>query len=202
MIIVTDIVQGSPEWFSAKIGKLSASNASKIITTDGKPSKQREGYLYELAAEIITGKSENGYTNGAMANGIERESESRDYYSFVHGVEVQQVGLIYKDEGKRLLCSPDGIVNNEYGVELKNPLGKTQVKYLLDGDVPTEYFAQIQFSLFVTGFKFWDFCSYVPNMDALILRVEPDKTFQTALKGEVERFINDLDTVVKKLKKG
>lgn len=201
MIILSDIQQGTEEWFAAKLGKPSASNASKIITNDGKPSKQREGYLYELAGEILTGTHENGYKNESMVVGQEREAEARDYYSFIRGAEVQQVGVIYKDENKKIVCSPDGWVDGKHGLELKNPMAKTHVKYLLDGDVPAEYYAQVQFSLYVTGCDYWDFMSYVPGMKPLLLRIEPDKKFQEALNIEVLRFIDDLENIVKKLKK-
>lgn len=198
MIIIKDLVQGSEEWFAEKIGKPSASNASCILTNDGKPSKQREGYLYTLAAELITGKQENGYKNACMEQGQEREEESRNMFSLIHNVEIEKVGVIYKDEKKRFLCSPDGITK-KFGLELKNPLGKTQVKYLLDGGLPSEYFGQVQFSLYVTGFPKWYFVSFVPAMKPLILEVLPDAKYQKALAVELELFCSELDEITKKL---
>lgn len=199
-MIIIDCEQNSEQWFQEKLGKPSASNASKIITNDGKPSKQRTGYLYELAGEILTGRREEGYKNGIMEVGQERENESRQFYELTNNVEVARVGVVYKDEARRFLCSPDGIVADKYGVELKNPLPKTQVKYLLDGNLPEEYFGQVQFSLYVTGFDFWHFLSYVPGMWPLFLEVRPDKEYQEALKRELFVFCNELDAIVKKLK--
>src|SRR3990167_8260073 len=100
-MIIIDCIQNSPEWFAEKIGKPSASNASKILTNDGKPSKQREGYLYELVAERITGKQEETYKNINMLIGNEREAESREAFEFMHKIEVKQAGVIYKDEQKK-----------------------------------------------------------------------------------------------------
>ena len=71
-MIKIDCEQGSPEWFAEKLGKPSASNASKILQDNGKQSKSRTGYLYELAAERITGKQVEGYQNKNMENGKER----------------------------------------------------------------------------------------------------------------------------------
>ena len=56
-MIIIECEQNSEQWWQEKLGKPSASNASRIITNDGKPSKQREGYMFELAGEIITGKN-------------------------------------------------------------------------------------------------------------------------------------------------
>ena len=199
-MIILDIEQGSELWFKEKVGKPSASNASKIITNDGKPSKQRESYLFELCAERITGKQEETYRNINMLIGNEREAESREAFEFMHKVEVKQVGVIYKDEQKKFLCSPDGIVSNKHGLELKNVLPKTQVKYLLEGGLPSDYFGQCQMSLYITGFKYWMFCSWVPAMKPLIIRVERDEKYITTLAIELEKFVQELDSITNKIK--
>jgi hypothetical protein len=199
-MIIIDLKQGSPEWFKEKLGKPSASNISKIITNDGKPSKQRDGYLYELAGEVITQSRVEAYKNPAMEEGIAREQEAVDFYCLNKNVEIKRVGVIYKDEHKEFLCSPDGIINDCQGFECKNPLPKTQVKYLLDGDLPSEYFGQVQFSLYITGFKVWQFLSYVPAMKPLIITVKRDEKFLTALDSELKQFVHDLTTVVNKIK--
>ena len=199
-MIIVDAEQGSESWFKEKLGKPSASNASKIITNDGKPSKQADGYMYELAAEIITGKQEETYKNGYMEMGNEREEESRKLFEITHDIEVTKVGVVYKDKEKKFLCSPDGLVKSEYGLELKNVLGKTQVKRLLDGDVPSEYFSQIQMSLYITGFQFWMFQSYTPGMRPLVLKVERDEKFIKALAVEIEVFNRQLSEITERIK--
>lgn len=199
-MIIVDLAQGTEEWTKEKLGKPSASNASKIITNEGKVSKQRDAYLYELAAEIILGKHQNGAMTAAMEDGITREQEARDCFSMLNDVEIQQGGLIYRDEGRRVLCSPDGIINGSKGLEIKNPLAKTQVKYLIDDDLPSEYFGQVQFSLFVTGFKVWQFFTYCPGLKPFQISVLPDPAYQAALEIEIPRFIKELDAIVKKIK--
>ncbi len=199
-MIIINCEQNSEEWFKEKLGKPSASNASKIICNDGTPSKQRQGYMFELAGELLTGKREESYQNDNMLMGQDREEESRNFYELLYNVKVDKVGVIYKDEQKLFLCSPDGVVNNEYGLEMKNVIPKTQVKYLLDNKVPTEYLSQIQFSLLVTGFKFWDFLSYSPGIKPLIIRVTRDEKFIKALKIELEVFCRELPEIVAKIK--
>jgi len=199
-MIIIDLEQGSDLWFKEKLGKPSASNASKIITNEGKVSKQQEGYLYELAAERITGKQEESYQNMNMLVGNEREQESREVYEFMQKVKVKQVGVIYKDEQKKFLCSPDGLISKNYGLEMKNPLPKTQVKYLLDNKLPSEYFGQCQFSMYVTGFKFWMFMSYVPGMKPLIIKVERDEVYIRRLAVELELFVEKLEEITNQLK--
>ena len=199
-MLIVDLVQGSAEWETEKLGKPSASNCSKILTNDGKPSKQREGYLFELAGELVTGSKAVGYKNGFMEEGQNREQEARDLFCMLNNVEIKEVGVVYKDEEKKFLCSPDGIISGKYGFECKNPLPKTQVKYLLDGGVPSDYFSQIQFSLYVTGFETWHFFSYVPCMKPLHLKVKRDEKFIKALAIELEVFCKTLEKITKKIK--
>uniref|UniRef100_A0A6M3JJX8 Putative exonuclease n=1 Tax=viral metagenome TaxID=1070528 RepID=A0A6M3JJX8_9ZZZZ len=199
-MIIIDCVQLSDEWFSEKAGVPSAGSFDKIVTTKGEPSKSAKGYMYQLAAEAITGKCEQGYQSGPMSVGIEREEESRALYELIYGVEVQQVGFIYPDEQKKWGCSPDGIINGEYGLEMKNVLPKTQIKYLLDEKLPTEYIQQVQGSLLVTGFDRWDFFSYSPGLDPFILQVERDEKFIEKLRAELDKFCLELSEIIKKLK--
>jgi len=201
MIIVNDIVQGSDEWLEAKLGKVSASRANLIVTTKGKQTtgESRKKYMYELAAERITGMRDVTFKSAAMEVGNEREEESRKLYEMMNDVEVEQVGLIYKDDTKEILCSPDGIVNRKYGLELKNVLAKTQVGRLIDNKLPTEYVIQIQFSLWVTGFDRWDFCSYSPSLKPLIIPVYRDNGLMLRIEEEVYLFNKELKDVVRKI---
>ena len=54
---IIECEQNSPEWFAARLGKITASNMDKIITPTGQQSKQVGKYITQLIAEIITGES-------------------------------------------------------------------------------------------------------------------------------------------------
>lgn len=200
-IFVDTIIQGSPEWHSEKLGKPSSSKLDRMITPSGTPSKSRQTYLYELAAEIIRGKAVESYQSQAMIDGIQKEAESRSLYEFINDVEVEQVGMIYPDEQKKYLVSPDGLINREYGLEMKNPLPKTHVFYLLNpNELLKEYFIQVQTCLLVTGFSRWDLMSNCDGLPPLILRIDRNEKFIDKLKTELESFCLELSATVKKLK--
>lgn len=203
-MIVVDLEQGSDEWFKEKLGKPSASNINKIITSTGKKSTQRESYRNELVGERITGRRDETFTNAAMEQGNTREEESRKYYSLMKDGDIENVGVVYKDEDRKFLCSPDAIVRVKgkvrNGLELKNVLQKTQVKRLDKGVVPTEYVLQIQFSLFVTGLDRWDFCSYCPDMPPFIIQVGRDEKLIKLIETEVNSFCDEIDATYKKIK--
>jgi len=198
-IIIDSYDQRSPEWLSARAGNPGASSISKIITNSGEVSKQRIDYLYQLAGEKITGKCEEGFTSQAMLTGIEREASARALFEMIYGVEVRQAALVYKDEFKLFHCSPDGLVGDHAILELKNPMLKTHVKYLLDGKLPSDYFGQCQMSLYVTERELCYFISAYEGMPPLILEVRRDERFISLLAKALSDFAADLILTVRKL---
>jgi putative phage-type endonuclease len=199
MPIIVECEQRSEEWLSACCGNVGASSIDKIITTKGEPSKQRTEYMMTLAAERITGKQEVGFTSQAMLNGIEREAEARTLFEMAHGVEIRQVGLVYKDDRKLCHCSPDGLIEETDGLEVKCPMSKTHIKYLLENKLPTEYFCQIQFSLYVSERECWWFMSHYPGLKPLIIRCWRDEKWIEKCEKELNIFNEELDEMVKKL---
>ena len=200
MPILVDIPQRSQEWMEAICGNVGASSIDKIVTTKGERSKQREDYMFTLAAERITGKGEAGYLTQAMINGIEREAEARTLFEMAHGVEVRQVGLIYKDDRKLCHCSPDGLIDENQGFEVKNPLSKTHVKYLLKNELPSEYFCQCQFSLYVSDRAIWHFMSHYPGLKPLMIEVYRDEKWIAKMEKELNEFNEELAVLVETIR--
>ena len=189
--------QRSEEWYAARLGIPSASSFDQIVTMKGEPSKQREKYMYKLAGEKVSGKAEESYQNAAMLRGIELESEARELYKIITDNPVEEVGFCISDGCG---CSPDGLVGEEGGLEIKCPTIATHVSYLLNGGLPSEYFQQVQGSLLITGRKWWDFQSHYPGLKPLIIRVFPDIAFQKALKAELKGFCARLNEVIERIK--
>ena len=194
--------QGTEEWFACKIGIPSAGSMDKIVTPTGKKSTQYKQYMYRLAGEIMTGQYQgNTYTNPAMERGTEMEAEARQVYELRTGVTVSQIGFCVRDD-ELAGCSPDGLVGDDGGLEIKCPLVNTHVEYLLAGGMPTKYRSQVQTSLFVTGREWWDFMSYFPGMDPVVERITPDPVFQKMLAETLTEFQKDLTATLEQLKKG
>lgn len=196
---ILEIEQRTIAWFEARKGLPTASDFDKIITSEGKPSKQRTKYMYELVGQKLGGIVDESYQSFAMLQGIAKEDEARKLYEIARE-PVQQVGFCVSDCGK-WGCSPDGLVGEHGGVEIKCPLMSTHVEYLIKckEEMPTDYFQQVQGSLLVTGREWWDFVSYFGGLQPLILREEPNDTFQRLLKKELELFCEELNELVKKL---
>ena len=187
MIILTD-EQGSPEWLASRLGRPSASMFSNLITTSGKPSSSAKKYIAEMVAERLTGRSKPFYTNDHMERGNFLEPEAREAYEFITELEVVETGFILHDS-EEFGCSPDGLVENDGGLEVKCPSDGVHAGYLIDGKVPTKYYQQVQGCMWVTGRDWWDFMSYHPEMPHLLVRMERNEEFIEAMATEVNKAV-------------
>jgi predicted phage-related endonuclease len=201
-IIIDTFAQRSTEWMIARCGNPGASSISKIITSTGAISKQREAYLMQLAAETVSGKPEDeGYLSRHMINGMEREDASRALFEMIYGVEVRQVGIVYKNEHKMFHCSPDGlVVGNDRPLEMKNPMMKSHVKALFDDKIPTDYIGQCQMTLYVMESDMLYFMSNSDGLPPFIKEVGRDEPYIAQIATALDYFWTDLCKMVEKIK--
>lgn len=183
--------QGSPEWFEARRGIPTASMFATVMAKG--QGKTRAKYLYQLAGEILTGEPMDTFSNAHMEHGHEVEGQARAAYELLNDVEVQEVGFIR--EG-RAGCSPDGLVGDHGGLELKRKLPHILIDIHKRGEMPTEYRAQVQGSMWITGRDWWDFGAYYPGLPLFTKRIRRDEKYIANLAIEVQDFLGDLDEAV------
>jgi putative phage-type endonuclease len=178
MQIIKDIEQGSQEWLQLRLGVATASNFDKIITSAGVESKTLKEYAFELASDSLLTEPEASFQSEAMIRGNQLEEEARSYYSFVTDNKVEEVTFIKKGN---IGYSPDGLISDNGLVEIKCPLKKNHLKYLIDNKLPTKYKAQVQGGLYISQREYCDFVSYHPlfkdEKKMLVIRVERDEEF-------------------------
>jgi len=199
-MIILDHEQGSPEWLAARLGKPSASMFNKLITLTGKPSTSADGYINELIAERLTGKSEPFHVTEWMERGTALEPEAREAYEFISGNEVIETGFIL-DTDWEFGCSPDGLILDQGGLEIKCPAPRTMVSYLRDAQVGVKkYWQQIQGCMWITRRGWWDFFAYHPEMPHVLVRVERDDDYIAKLATEVDKAVAEIVNQVELLK--
>jgi len=181
--------QGTDAWFEARLGIPSASMFAKIVTTKGAWSTQADSYINQLVAERLTGVREEVYQSHHMIRGTELEPEARDLYCLMNDVKVQEVGFCLHDT-INAGCSPDGLIGKDGGLEVKCPAPATHVEYLRGGVLPSRYKQQVMGCLWITQRQWWDFVSYHPDMKPLIVRVERDEEYISALEECVAKAVN------------
>ena len=162
--------QGTDEWLSHRIGRLTASNAQAIASN----GKGLETYVYTLLSEKYSSNNEK-YTNEDMERGNELEAMARKLYELEKEVEINQVGLV--KEGKYISASPDGLIGEDGLVEIKSPNDKNHFFIVTTEKIETKYIWQMQMQMLVTDRKWCDFVSFNPNFERelVIIRVERDE---------------------------
>jgi hypothetical protein len=189
--------QGSPEWLAARLGIPSASMFAKLVTTKGIWSASADAYINQLVAERLTGEREEVFQSHHMLRGTELEPDARDLYSLISDAEVTEVGFCLHDT-LSAGCSPDGLIGEDGGLEIKAPAPSTHVEYLRGGVLPSKYKQQVMGCLWITGREWWDFVSYHPTMKPLIVRVERDEEYIAALEKCVTKAVNLIEENVEK----
>lgn len=200
MIIVDNVQQGDPEWHLTHGSVPTASCFNKIITTKGGPSSQQSDYRHQIAGTQVFKVYEDSYASWHMQRGIELEDDAKSLYKVITGNDLVDVGFCYYDERHDRGCSPDALINDDGVLEIKSPMLKTHVKYILGGKLPSEYYQQVQGGLYVTGRKYAHFMSYFPSAPAFIFRVERDEGFIQKLDEAINEFNIKLSILVRKLK--
>ncbi len=155
--------------------------------------------MHTLLAELEAGKQVDVFEpTAAMQNGIDREEEARDLYSFITDNPVKEVGLIYKDDKKLVGASVDGLIGDDGVWECKCPKASTLIGYRIDNKMPSAYIPQVQMQMWVTGREWADFFAYHPDIVNFHIRVQRDEKFITMLSGEVNKFIEKLESELNK----
>lgn len=199
--MIIDCEQGTDEWFASRTGVITASSFNKVITSQGNRTsgKTRKDYCATRAGEIITGIYEKTFQSADMTRGIEMEAEARTFFELQTGFTVDQVGFIKHDEHPQIGCSPDGLIGDDSGFEVKCPKVSTHIEYLRKNKVPTVYYPQVQGSMLVTGRPSWYFVSYYPGLKPLIIKVERDEEYCKLMLDELLLFVDEVNQMVKEL---
>lgn len=198
---IIDCKQGSAEWLHARIGRPTASEFDELITGEWKArtGKGVETYFYRKLAERAMGFPLHDASSWAMEQGSLLEHEAIPLYEGVFDTAIQRVGFVTTDDG-RIGCSPDGLIGEDNGIEVKCPTPPVHLRYLMEQRLPPEYAAQVHGAMFVTGRPQWTFMSYSRQFPPLILTVKMDEDIQNTLMKCLSSFLHRFDEAYAKVK--
>lgn len=199
-----ELIQGSPEWFAARVGKVTASRMADLCArTKSGWGASRANYLSALVCERLTGAKEETYVNAAMQWGTDKEPEARAAYEFLTSNPVDLVGFIDHPKIPMSGASPDGHIREDGSLEIKCPNTATHIEFLLEQEIPLKYMLQMQWQLACSGRQWADFVSYDPRMPEglrlFIKRVPRDSVLIPTLEKDVRDFLAELDSMVSQL---
>jgi hypothetical protein len=204
------IEQRSEDWFMARAGKITASRMHDVMVErergefksgprKGQPKPQPlalVNYAHQLAAERLTMKPRKQVKAAALAWGQTVEPAAVAAYQAETEFTVHQH---YDFIG----ASPDFLVGDEGGGEIKSPeSSEVHLETLLTG-LPQEHIEQIQGGLWVTDRKWWDFVSYHPDFPPehriYIQRIERDDEYIEKLEAACLQMEADVKNILNEL---
>ena len=198
---VIECEQYSHAWWTARRGLPTASEFHNLITPKtGKPAAAAETYINRLIADTLSMEYPNKdeFESFAMKRGSRIEPQARKWLEFDQNIKTRLVGLCISDDG-RFGCSPDALVGDDDGLELKCPLPATQVGWLREGILPPEHLAQVHGSMIVTGRRKWTWAAFCPGLPPLLIRVQRDE-YTEKLERALEEFHAKYKSVLEEVK--
>jgi hypothetical protein len=196
-------------------GHISASNAKKIMTTGRKKDEQYGDTFHSYARQLAAARIGYDITKdisslSAVEWGLENEWLAVESYCerFLSDVKYPVEFQPHPDHADSVGCTPDAFVGSDGLIEVKCPDSNNHLDNVLDNKQLDDYFAQIQFQLWVTGRKWCDWVSFDPRapeqLKLHVVRVDRDETFISQLAERVmylEQCVNEqLELIKEKMK--
>jgi hypothetical protein len=206
--------QRSQEWFDARAGRITASMMHVVMLERERgefksgprkgmvrpPPKAIADYAHQLAAERLTMKPRKQARGYALDWGREVEPAAVAAYQAETGYIVTPCGFIPHPAYDFIGASPDFLVGDDGGGEVKSPeSSEVHLETLLTG-LPPEHIEQIQGGLWVTHRKWWDFISFHPDFPAhlrlYVQRVPRDDAYIARLEAACLEMEADVQSIL------
>lgn len=171
---IINVEQGSIEWHELRSGNVTGTRIESAIGAKydsrkkewkvGADKKKQQTLLYELVSEKMSHTIVDDFKTRDMERGNELEPFAIKAASTHTDENYETCGMLESDiEGFRY--SPDSIVLSDDviigGIETKCPTGKKHIEYMINDEVPKEYFWQVLGPMILDDcVQWWDFCSY------------------------------------------
>ena len=159
MLLVPE--QRTPGWYSARQGRITASLAAAVIGLDPHCGPQAAWGRIQGVTHLSP--------NRAMQWGNQFEADARRDYELLTGNLVFETGFWVHDRHDWLGASPDGLIGDDGGVEIKCPS-------VVPVGIPIQHRIQCIVNMLVTGRTWWDYYCWVMSEHFLARIYLPPKT--------------------------
>ena len=192
-MIYTDIKQGSEEWHALRLGKVTASRVVNILPgARGAYLAGRKNYMSELICEVLTGKAADHFVSIPMQWGTDTEPLARTDFEIEMGLMVKEVAFATHPTIEDFGASPDGLVGENSGIEIKCPETAQHIDVLLNHKVKRDYRIQMNVNMMCTGRTEWYYVDYDPRLPAklsiVIIPFKKDPVLCAEIEMEVKKF--------------
>lgn len=194
------LLQKSPEWFAARVGKVTSSVTGSILGHS--PYQTRDDVMRVKVREAF-GAPQEFTGNAATAHGEKFEPYARRWYEMNHNQTVQEIGQVLHREHDWLAASPDGLVGLDGAVEIKCPF-YSKKPYSVFEPKKKMYLDQCLFMIHVCDLEWIDFVCWVNDDVAKVERVNKSDFphWWEASLPVLKKFKDELDSIIAEGPKG
>lgn len=157
MLTFHDVPQRSKEWFALREGKWTGSTAIRLL----------QGKELPVEHEFWDGK---GYAvRGRILEDLAIEAYEMTVYGYT-GV-IEHCGFITNPKYLNAGYSPDGYIKSDQTLFEVKCFALPKHNAIIDGNIPIEVMAQIQFGLAITGYRQCVLIAYNPDANETLFYV-------------------------------
>ena len=197
---IIDAEQRSPEWFAARVGRLTGSVAGDMLTkTKTGYSTSRRNLCLRLVLERMTGKPQDStFISAAMQAGIDREPLAFAAYEALTGDVAQRTGFLAHTT-LMAGCSLDGHMGDFtklMSIKCRQPAA--HLDFLKSGAIPADAMAQIRHELWLTAALEHDYFSwnpdFPPSLQSRVVTVTRANADIPGYEAEALKFLAEVQT--------
>lgn len=187
----------NPLWSEERTKRLPSSMFGKICKAMASDKVDRKKLARSLV-EVIKVKAP------ALEHGKNYEHMAISAYMSVTNHDVKKCGIVVSTAKPFIACSPDGIINDSYLVEVKcpfsakdKPISNVTIPYLKSGspagyhlEETHDYYYQVQGQMYCTGAEKCDFIVYTIT-DMKFFQIERNDQFIVNMVKTLEKFFHE-----------
>lgn len=200
--MIHEVEQGSEWWFMLRLGRITASNFKDMFSKPNTISFQK--LINNCVFEKLTNEIPESFKSEWMQRGNDLEPLAFERYQQIKEFEDVKKGPFYS-KGEFFGASPDGVVGDKGGLEIKCPSPHVFIDYLLSNKLPSVYKWQVHGQMNVCGFDWVDFFPFHPDLKSNPIRVYRDEKIDSELElkmKEVEEIILERIEKIKQYEEG
>lgn len=200
MKIYKELEQGTQEWLKVRKWVITGTKLKWVLWW---PKAQLTEQYTLLAEMYVEEEKLNSYE--VIERWHELEPIAKAKYESITWNKVEEVWFIVKDNEDWHGLSPDWIVLDEdsglytWSVEIKCPMWKNYVKYLLEDKIPDEYKDQVtNYFMVMEDLEWLDFIIYNPDVSSEIKDIHIIRVTRNDLIEDINKAEEKLKTFRKK----
>ena len=171
---------------------------------NGQPSATRRNYMHELLCERLTGVHNETYCSKEMQWGVEQEPIARSLYEAKTGQMVIETGGMEHPKIKWWYGSPDGLIGNDGGIEIKCKTTANHLETMMSGKIDTAHLYQITGYVEIFNLSWYDYVGFDPrlpeNLQLYVKRFYRDDLPIDEVRDAVTKFIDELNELERKVR--